>query len=328
MRRAPAFWSPGHTVLPTLLSPLAALYGMAGTARRAFANPARPPVPVVCVGNITAGGAGKTPTAIAIAGHLRAKGRKPHILTRGYGGRVRGPLRVDPDHGASEVGDEAILLARTAPTWVAADRAAGAAHAVEAGADVLVMDDGFQNPSLAKNLSFLVVDGGFGLGNGRLIPAGPLRERPRDALARTTAVVYIVDPGGEAPGSPPPGLERVPVFPARLEPTLDAATLADRPVVAFAGIGRPAKFFNTLRDLGAEVVDAHAFPDHHAYAPDELMRLIDDAVARDATVVTTEKDAVRLPHEARGMVEVLRVALVFDDDRALDTMLSPILDDA
>ncbi len=326
MRRAPSFWASGHTMLPLLLSPLASLYGMASSARYAMVRPAHAPVPVICIGNITAGGAGKTPAAIAITSFLKGRGRKPHILTRGYGGSAAGPLRVDPNHNASEVGDEALLLARVASTWVGRDRVATAQRAVEAGADVLVMDDGFQNPSLVKDLAFLVVDGGFGLGNGRIIPAGPLRESPEAALRRATAVIYIDDPGGNAAGPPPRGLDRVPVFPARLEPTPEAALFAEQPVVAFAGIGRPAKFFHTLRALGAKVVGAHAFPDHHRYQPDDLMALIDDAVAKGAKVVTTEKDAVRLPPDARAMVEVLRVSLVFDDDKALETMLSPILD--
>ena len=325
--RTPRHWSPGHVVLPTLLGPLSWLYGLADKARRATANPARAPVPVICLGNITAGGAGKTPATLAVTAHLRARGRSPHILTRGYGGTAKGPLRVDPNHTAREVGDEAILLARVAPTWIGADRVETARFAVAAGADVLVMDDGFQNPHLIQDLSFLVVDGGFGLGNGRLIPAGPLRESPARALARATAVIYIVDPGGDAAGPPPPGIERVPVFPARLEPTPDAALLADGPVVAFAGIGRPAKFFNTLRAMGLRVTDTYAYPDHHVFDPEELMMVIEDAVAAGAKVVTTEKDAVRLPPDARGMVEVLRVALVFDDPHALDTLLSPILDD-
>lgn len=326
MRAMPAFWTSQHTLLPALLSPLSLLYGFVERTRRAFAKPLRPPVPVICLGNITVGGAGKTPAAIAVAAFLKSQGRKPHVLTRGYGGSVSGPLRVDPNHGASEVGDEAILLARVAPTWVGADRTETARLAVAAGADVLVMDDGFQNLSLVQDLSFLVVDGGFGLGNGHLLPAGPLRETPGAALARATAVIYISDPGGDAPGPPPRGIERVPIFPASLEPTPEGALFAEQPVVAFAGIGRPAKFFNTLRALGADVVGAYSFADHHAYEPDDLMTLIDEAVSRGAKVVTTEKDAVRLPPEARPMVEVLRVGLTFEDPRALETMLSPILD--
>ncbi|NQV79631.1 MAG: tetraacyldisaccharide 4'-kinase [Alphaproteobacteria bacterium] len=325
--RAPRFWSHGYELLPALLSPLSWLYGLAERTRRATATPARAPVPVICLGNITVGGAGKTPATIAVAGFLKQRGRNPHILMRGYGGSTPGPLRVDPNHTATEVGDEAILLARIAPTWIGADRVETARFAVAAGADVLVMDDGFQNPHLKQDLSFLVVDGGFGLGNGRLIPAGPLRESPARALARATAVIYIVDPGGDASGPPPRGLERVPVFPARLEPTAEAAVFVDHPVVAFAGIGRPAKFFNTLRAMGIRVTDTYSFPDHHAFQPDELMTVIDDAVAAGAKVVTTEKDAVRLPPEARDMVEVLRVTLQFEDPQALETMLSPVVDD-
>ncbi len=175
--RAPEFWQ-SDGALARLLAPLGAAYGLAGRLRRARARPAACGVPVVCIGNLVAGGAGKTPVALAVAGRLQDQGRAVQLLTRGYGGRARGPLRVEPGRqGAAEVGDEALLLAARAPTWVARDRAAGAAAAVAAGAEVLVMDDGFQNPALAKDLSLLVVDGASGFGNGRVMPAGPARRR-------------------------------------------------------------------------------------------------------------------------------------------------------
>ena len=329
--RAPDFWQAGQSsVLPALLSPLSALYGTGSRLRRALVTPAHAGVPVLCIGNLVAGGAGKTPTALAVAAHLAAGGRSVHFLIRGYGGRLPGPLRVDPrSHAVAEVGDEAFLLAAAGPTWVAKDRVAGARAAVEAGADIIVMDDGFQNPSLHQDAALLVIDAGYGIGNGRILPAGPLREPPADAVERASAVVHIADPGAGGPASAPglgPGLGNIPVLHAHLAPSLASEDLAGGTVVAFAGIGRPEKFFATLEAIGCKVAAALPFPDHHAYSPDEIMRLVEEAAALDARLVTTAKDAVRLPPEARRMVEVLHVTLEFADPAALDRVLAPLLE--
>jgi tetraacyldisaccharide 4'-kinase len=281
---------------------------------------------VVCVGNLVAGGAGKTPTALALASLIRSLGRKPHFLVRGYGGREVGPLEVAVrQHDARRVGDEALLLARRAPTWVARDRVAGAAAAIAAGADCIVMDDGFQNPSLIKDLSFLVVDAGYGFGNGRLLPAGPLREPVARGLARTDAVVLIEAalPGRDRP--PPALAGHGVVFPARLSPTMEGPQLTGGRAVAFAGIGRPEKFFETLVAMGVDVVEGHRFADHHAYDSDEIMRLVEAAAGRDARLVTTAKDFVRLPPEARPMVAVVEVELVFEAPAAATELLAAVL---
>jgi tetraacyldisaccharide 4'-kinase len=325
--RAPDFWQAGQSsVLPALLSPLSALYGTGNRLRRAMATPAHAGVPVVCVGNLVAGGAGKTPTALAVAARLAAGGRSVHFLIRGYGGRLPGPLRVDPRrHGVAEVGDEALLLAASGPTWVARDRVAGAHAAVEAGADIIVMDDGFQNPSLHQDAALLVIDAGYGIGNGRILPAGPLREPPAAALERASAVVQIADPGAGVPASLP-GMDEITVLHAHLAPVPGSESLAGSTVVAFAGIGRPEKFFATLEAIGCTVAAALPFPDHHAFSPDEIMRLVEEAAALDARLVTTAKDAVRLPPDARRMVEVLNVTLEFADPAALDRVLAPLLD--
>ncbi len=320
--RAPDFWTEGGA-LAQALAPLGAAYAGVGSLRRALARPVTVPVPVVCVGNLVTGGAGKTPVALALLGALRDRGETPHALTRGYGGREAGPLRVDPArHDAARVGDEALLLARAAPTWVARDRPAGAKAAVAAGASFVVMDDGFQNPSLKKDLSILVVDGSYGFGNGRVVPAGPLREPLARGLARADAVVVV----GEAAGD----LEQTlgtgrPVLGADLAPAGGAESLRGRKLVAFAGIGRPEKFFASLRDLGAELAETHGFADHHAYRPGEVAELVARAQALGAALVTTEKDAVRLPPDRLSEIQVLAVNLAWRDPAAIDRLLEPLL---
>jgi tetraacyldisaccharide 4'-kinase len=312
--QAPAFWRQGGP-LAALLAPAGRLYALAGRLRRALVRPARAACPVICVGNLTAGGSGKTPTALALAERLVALGRRPVFLTRGYGGRERGPLRVDPArHDALAVGDEPLLLAARAPTVVARDRAAGARLAATLG-DVIVMDDGFQNPGLAKDLALLVFDGGAGLGNGRCIPAGPLREGLAEGLARAQGCVLI---GADATGLAA-RLSALPLLRASLEPA--ARDLAGRRVLAFAGIGRPEKLFATLRDLGAELVATRGFPDHHPYGAAELAALRAEAAAAGAVLVTTAKDLARLPPAERQGVTALAVRLVFADRDALDRLL-------
>jgi tetraacyldisaccharide 4'-kinase len=296
--REPAFWWRPAGFTAGLLSPLAAIYG--AVAARRMARPGHSAqMPVVCIGNPTLGGAGKTPTAMAVAQLLEAAGRKPFILSRGYGGALRGPVRVDPaNHDAAGVGDEPLLLTRVAPTVVARDRVAGAAAARANGADVIVMDDGFQNPALGKDLAILVVDGRRGIGNGRVFPAGPLRAPLDDQLGRAHAMI-VIGPGnaGDRMAAVAEG-RKLPVFRAMLEPdrrALDA--LKGRPVLAFAGIGDPEKFFATLRDAGIEVRAQRAFPDHHRYRRNEARALIALAERKGLVAVTTEKDGVRLARQ-------------------------------
>ena len=324
--KTPGFWyRPEATPAARLLAPAGALYDLASRLRRSLVTPRRAPVPVVCVGNLVAGGAGKTPVALALGRRLSEIGIAVHFLSRGHGGSLAGPARVDPGrHSAAEVGDEPLLLARAAPAWVSRDRPAGARAAAAAGAGLILMDDGFQNPSLEKDLSLLVIDGGSGFGNGRILPAGPLRERPEDGLKRAGALV-VMGPDRAGIGALA-ARHRLPALGARLVPRAeDAARLRGRRVLAFAGIGRPEKFFATLAELGAEVAGAVPFPDHHAYTPDEIMRLAETAQERQAVPVTTEKDLVRLPPEARPMVEALRVDLAWDDPAAADAVLEPVV---
>ena len=278
----------------------------------------RASVPVLCCGNPTVGGSGKTTLALDLVARLRARGRHPACITRGYGGTQRGTARVTTQDAAT-VGDEALLLAAAAPTYVGADRAASALRAIADGADVLVMDDGLQNPSLMKDGTFLVVDGAVGFGNGRPIPAGPLREALPAAIARCQAAVLI---GADQVGVHAQ-LAGLPVLSAQLQ--ADASDLAGRKLYAFAGIGRPAKFAETLTAAGAQVVRLHGFPDHHPYTDADIRLVLAAADGLGATPVTTPKDAMRLPPSLRHRINTVGVRLVWSDEAALDTLLDAML---
>jgi tetraacyldisaccharide 4'-kinase len=322
MLRAPAFWLPGRGGIATLLlSPVSAIYARA-TARRVSRPGWRAPVPVICCGNVTAGGAGKTTVARDLLLRLSARGLAPHALLRGYGGTAKGPLRVEPGtHDSRVVGDEALILAEHAPTWVGGDRAATARLAVAAGAEAIVMDDGLQNPTLAKDLSLLVIDGSYGFGNGRIIPAGPLREPVAAAAARAHAAVLI---GEDETGARSLLPDHLPVLRARLVPGPDTAALARRPVFAFAGIANPSKFFDTLAEAGAIVVGRKTFADHYPYDDADITAILAEAEAAAALPVTTRKDIVRIPHGFHDRIAVAGIGLAWDDEEALEALLAPL----
>ena len=318
MPHQPGFWR-RDGVLPRLLSPLAAVTA-AVTARRVARPGWRAAVPVICCGNVTIGGAGKTTLALDLGARLAARGRTVHFLLRGYGGAVRGPHNVTPDDTAAKVGDEALLLAAVAPTWTGADRAASARAAVAAGAQVLVMDDGLQNPGLHKDLSLLVVDGASGFGNGRVLPAGPLREPVAAGAARCHAAVLI---GPDAAGAA--AMLTLPVLRADLRPGPEVAAFVGRRVLAFAGIARPEKFFSMLAEAGVVVAGTMSFPDHHPFSQADLRRVTAEAARIGAVPVTTPKDAVRLPDAYRERIGVVGVSLGWDDPAALDALLATVL---
>jgi tetraacyldisaccharide 4'-kinase len=326
MRAAPIFWGEPAGLLADLLSPIGAVCDAAGRLHRAISRPYCPPIPVVCVGNLVAGGAGKTPVTLALAAWLAGRGIPVHVVSRGYGGRLRGPVRVDPArHDASAVGDEALLLARRAPCWVARDRAAGVRAAVASGAGAILLDDGFQNPAVVKTRGLVVVDTGYGFGNGRVMPAGPLRENLRRGLARADAIVLVAT-AGEAWGGEALRLGcGLPVIDAVLAP-VKGERLAGMRLSAFAGIGRPEKFFATLRALGADLVSTRSFPDHHPFRIAELEGLRRDAEHRRAHLVTTAKDIVRVPSARRGGIEILEVEIRWSDPEALSRLISPLID--
>jgi tetraacyldisaccharide 4'-kinase len=318
--RAPSFWWQEAGTAAALLAPAAGVYGAVASARLGRTDQ-RAGVPVLCVGNPTLGGSGKTPTALALARLLIAAGERPWLLSRGYGGELAGPVTVDPRrHRASEVGDEPLLLARCAPTIIARDRVAGARAARAAGASVIVMDDGFQNPGLAKDLSILVIDARRGVGNGRVFPAGPLRA-PLDAqFARAQAILLIGDGPAALPMAAAAEARGLGLFHGQLVPDADAiAALAGRRVLAFAGIGDPDKFFATLADAGIEAAARRGFPDHHTYSASDVAALTAEADRADLLPVTTEKDLVRLESrrasaELAARTRALPVTLMVEDE--------------
>jgi tetraacyldisaccharide 4'-kinase len=275
------------------------------------------PVPVVCVGNLTVGGTGKTPVAIAVANRLAMKGKRPFFLSRGYGGKLAGPILVTAEHRAADVGDEPLLLAEAGPTIVSRNRARGAALAVALGADVIVMDDGHQNFTIAKDVSLVVVDAAQMFGNGGVLPAGPLREFVRQGLSRADGVIVVGEDEVDLRGYGGPVLH------ARIVPA-EMPQLKGAYVVAFAGIGRPKKFFASLKDSGAYVVSAKRFGDHHVYSSSEIARLRATAKERGALLVTTAKDYVRMTAIEREGVTVLPIEVKFDDPAALERLLDPL----
>ena len=328
MTRAPGFWftPPDRPALVArLLAPLGWLYA-AGTARRLRQPGYRPQVPVICVGNLVAGGAGKTPVTLALAQRLTARGHAVQIVSRGYGGSLAGPVRVDEArHSAAEVGDEPLLLSAFAPVWVSRDRAAGVQAAQAAGARVILLDDGFQNPTVKPSLALVVVDAAKGFGNGRCIPAGPLREPVTTGLARADLVIAIGGAEAQARFASLWGPQIAqPFVTASLHPLQTGMDWHGQRLLAFAGIADPDRFFTTLRALGAEVVRAEALPDHAPLAETLLKRLEAEAQATGAQLVTTEKDAARLPPHWRMRVLTLVVRLQVPDWSQVDAALGKL----
>lgn len=329
--RAPGFWWKAPGFASAALAPLSALYGaVAGT--RLKRTGARAAVPVICIGDPTVGGAGKTPTAIAVAEVLLELGEKPFFVTRGYGGSEKGPVLVKIlEHGARDVGDEPLLLASVAPVVVSANRVAGAKLAAESGASVIVMDDGFQNPALLKDLSFLVIDGVSGVGNGFVFPAGPLRAPLAAQLERADAIVVI---GGGASGESvarQTAARGRTIFRAQLTPEPETvAEIKGEKILAYAGIGRPAKFFATLEATGCHIAERREFPDHHPFAGNDARELLDTAHNRNLTLVTTAKDHARMYknaalNELADASRVLSVDLHFEEEAALKALLQKTL---
>ncbi|MEO0881771.1 MAG: tetraacyldisaccharide 4'-kinase [Pseudomonadota bacterium] len=328
--KAPHFWS-GHLdpqsreaapLTRALLTPLAGIYAGITARRIRTASPTLLNIPVICIGNLTAGGSGKTPIAAAIRTRLSMSGLRTATLSRGYGGRLSGPLRVDPSkHTSQEVGDEPLMLALLGEAWIAHDRADGG-EAMEAdGVDVIVMDDGFQNSSLGKDLSLLVIDTDDPVGNGYVIPKGPLREPVSAGLARAHGIVLTGD------GACPAWLENAPI-PILRSRLIRSTEIPSGALIAFAGLASPNKFFDALARDGANLADTVAFPDHHPYSDKDMALLRKLAADHDAGLVTTEKDIVRLTRADQAGIDVIRVTASFDDEAALDELLDPLANKA
>ncbi len=321
--RAPDFWYGEERTFARALGPLATFWVWGARRRQRRARPLSCGIPVVCVGNLTVGGSGKTPVVLALAERLRNAGIDTHVLSHGYRGRLKGPVRVAPArHSVRDVGDEALVVARTVPTWVSRSRAAAGPVVAAAGAECLVLDDGFQDPALAKDLSFLVFDGGSGWGNGRVLPAGPLRELPSDGFRRADAVIVVGEDRVNMRAALPAAL---PCIQASMHPAPELHALKGRRVFAFAGIGRPEKFFRLLREVGAEVVGTRSFPDHYRYRARDLEQVRTAARSVAAVPVTTTKDHVRMPAGFASQVVVANAHVRFDDGAVLDELLMPLV---
>ena len=312
-----------------MLAPLGALYGLVA-GQRLQRKGFDAGIPVICVGNYHVGGAGKTPAVLALANLLRDLGETPVVLSRGYGGRLSGPIKVDPArHAAIDVGDEPLMLARTEAVVVARDRIAGVALARSQRASVILMDDGFQNPAIAKDVALIVIDGDRGLGNGKVLPAGPLRAPLPPQLDRTDALIVVGDGSAAAAVAAAIAAQGKPVMSAYLQAgAASVAALRGRRVLAFAGIGDPARFFRTLRSSGIEVVLERTFADHHPFSRSEIETLIAEAKAEALTPVTTAKDLVRLRAGGEGIpgwaegIQPFAVTLEFTDAAQLRHFIS------
>jgi tetraacyldisaccharide 4'-kinase len=326
--REPGFWHGPSSLNSHLLKPLAALYG-AIAAKRLQRSGLNAGIPVLCVGNYHVGGAGKTPTVLALSKLLRDLGETPVVLSRGYGGRLHGPVRVDPArHAASDVGDEPLMLASQLPVVVARKRADGVPLARAQGATVILMDDGFQSPAVTKDASLIVIDSHRGLGNGQVFPAGPLRAPLTPQLARTDALVIVGNGTAAETVAAEIAAQGKPVLRAHLKPDdAQLASLRGKRVLAFAGIGDPARFFNTLQASGIAVVRRRAFADHHPYSQGEIESLIAEAKREGLALVTTEKDLARLRHggslpDWAQQIVPFAVTLEFDDAALLRKFVS------
>ena len=330
--RTPKFWyNQKSSALPFLLAPLSRFYELTHAIIQKFTKPWQSPIPVICVGNLVAGGHGKTPAALSIGNFLKSNNKAVHFISRGYKGSLSGPLLVDPKiHTANEVGDEPLLLSEIAPTWIGANREASIIVAHKMGAEIIIMDDGFQNPSVKKDLSIIVVDGEVGFGNGRLIPAGPLREDIAIGLSRASAVIIIGEDKLDLKSTllnfaTYPLQEPLKVITARLKPIDNFQSLSKKKVLAFTGIGRPEKFFNTLAEMDCNIVGIKKFTDHHQYTKKEIARLHKIADIENAQLITTSKDYVRLTTLQQKHIVVLPVILDWEDSSLLDSLLRPFI---
>ncbi len=312
--KTPNYWK-DKNLYSYILSPLGSIYQLATAINLALKKTKSVDKKVICIGNLTAGGTGKTPVAISIAKILKQMGKKPFFVSRGYGGILKNIMVDKNKHSAKEVGDEPLLLSAQAPVAINPNRYEGAKLAIANGADIIIMDDGFQNPTLKKDLSFLVFDGNFGYGNGKCIPAGPLRESLKHGLKRAQAIMII----GEDKHNLTEEFKNLPIFKGQIAPIIDK--VPSKPVIAFAGIGRPEKFYTSLRICGFKIYQTEDYPDHHQYSRDELQKLIKKAEQNNCLLYTTTKDYVKIPPDLAKYFHVLEIAIQWEDEEKLKDFL-------
>lgn len=318
--KTPKFWS-SNNIFSQVLLPFSYIYYFGFWARKVCSKAVKMPIPVICIGNLTAGGAGKTPVALYVGEMLKSKGIKAFYISRGYCGVQKSPILVDlGEHNASRVGDEPLLLAQILPTIVGKNRLQTAEFAVKNGAEIIIMDDGFQNPTLHKDLSLIVVDRHLSFGNERMLPAGPLREPVRVGLARADALI-LVNP----PSFLPTTLPNIPIFLARTHPKNSMLALAGKRIVAFCGIAHPNKFYTMLEGGGAEILEQKSFPDHHNYTNSELENLRELAKKQNAILVTTSKDAARMSKEFLQEITIAEMELAFENKKNLEDLIDGVI---
>lgn len=331
---APEFWwQKKPTLSAWLLSPIGAIYGWLTVRRMLRAPRGNADIPVLCIGNLTMGGAGKTPATLALVNHLVNLGHKPGILLRGYGGTEKGPLLVKSGHNVGQVGDEALLYVNVAPTAVCADRVAGATLLGKAGVDIILMDDGFQNPSLHKDLSLIVVDTQTAWGNGLCCPAGPLRAPVNSQLQNASAIIALGD--GARGGDVEDAANRhdLPIYRGEMVPVQMSEDFVGRRFIAYSGIGRPEKFFKSLTDANLEAVERFSFPDHHVFTEKDAEKILSRCRSQDAMPITTQKDFVRLlaapehtfAAELRQVSKVLKIQIEWENPDSIDEMLRGLM---
>lgn len=324
--KTPLFWTSQKHVLSRVLQPLSWLYYAISSLHFRMIKPQTADIPIICVGNVTAGGSGKTPVSIAIAEYLKENNNiDVHFLTRGYGGNISEVKADLEEHSAHQIGDEPMLLAKIAPTWIYPNRIEGANKAAENGADIIIMDDGLQNPSIKKDMTFLVVDGKYGIGNGRILPAGPLREHFSSGLEKSDAVVIIGKDSNNRITSLCPA--DMPILRTKVKPNKhDVEKLTGKNVVAFAGIAHPNKFFGTLKEIGCNVISKYEFKDHYPYAQTDIQPILDEAFRLNAIPVTTAKDYVKLTEDQKQQINVLNISIVWQDEDKFASLMQQISD--
>jgi len=324
MLRAPSFWyKKENSLFSMLLFPISIIYRLISFIHFVLSKTKKASIPVICIGNIVVGGAGKTPVALKIGKILKLSGYSPHFLTRGYSGKIKNNLKVKSHHSAEEVGDESLILSSVAPTWIGANRIKSALLAKNNKADCLILDDGFQNPNIFKDFSIIVIDGKQGFGNARVLPSGPLRESIKRGMKRANAVIIIgkdeVNIKETIPSS-------IPCFLGKFDVSKNEEIFKGKNVTAFAGIAYPIKFFETLKNQGANILKSITFPDHYIYKENDLLKLVEISNNNKSILVTTKKDLIRIPENYQTVIHTLEGEIQLEDEPVLKEMLTNLLE--